>query len=61
MFLRKNVLLTAMLLGALALGTLSGCGSQSNEAVKPETFAPPPPGDSAVGEKGNKPSESAEG
>lgn len=36
------------LLFLMTLATLAGCGSQSNEAVKPEKFAPPPPGDSAA-------------
>lgn len=38
---------------------LPGCGNQSNEAIKPEKFAPPPPSDSPVGGGGG--AEKAEG
>lgn len=36
------------LLFLMTLACIAGCGSQSKEAVKPEKFAPPPPGDSAA-------------
>jgi hypothetical protein len=56
----RNVLFSIVLLAILAIGTVSGCGSQSKEAVKPDTFAPAPPSDSpSTG--GSAPAETAEG
>lgn len=47
MFQKKILCVLLLVTSALAV-SFSGCTSQSKDAVKPEKFAPPPPGDSAA-------------
>ena len=63
MLRNKYFSISTTLLFALAMVSMVGCVNQSNEAVKPDTFAPTPPSDSADGEKKGsaKPTESAQG
>lgn len=52
-------MVATLLMGAI--GTMSGCGKQSNEAIKPDTFAPPPKGDSPAGGGASQSTATAEG